>query len=108
MKKPTDREYSKRTLNQMIVLWFIGAAFGAVVIVVELIATLMGVDGYAAAITIHLPELLAYIGAPITGGVVGYLIKSALENREKIKKNGPAEYDPGDTEAEFMEENYRE
>ena len=105
MKKPTDQEYSKRTLNRMIVLWFAGAAFGAAVIVVELAATLVGIDGYAAAITIHLPELLLYIGAPISGGIVGYLIKSALENREKIRKNGSADAAAeADAEYEFVDE----
>jgi hypothetical protein len=71
----------------MVALWFVGAVFGAVVITVELVATLAGVDGYAMAITIHLPELLTYIGAPVGGGILGYLLKSAFENREKIRQN---------------------
>lgn len=79
------REYSKRVIRAMIVLWFIGAAFGAAVIIVEVVAALLGNDSYSMAITIHLPELLTYIGAPVSGGIVGYLLKSAFENREKIK-----------------------
>lgn len=82
------REYSKRIIHGMIVLWFSGAVFGAAVIVVELIATLAGTDGYSAALVVHLPELLMYIGAPVGGGIVGYLLKSAFENREKIKRGG--------------------
>ena len=81
------KEYSKKIINLMIVLWFIGAAFGAIIIAVEIIATLALVEGFSMAITIHLPEWLAYIGAPITGGVMGYLIKSAMENKEKIRKS---------------------
>lgn len=81
------KEYSKKIINLMIVLWFAGAAFGAIIIAVEIIATLALVDGFSMAITIHLPEWLAYIGAPITGGIVGYLIKSAMENKEKIRKS---------------------
>ena len=81
------KEYSKRVLALMIALWFIGAAFGSVVIVIELAATLIGSGEYSIALTVHLPELLTYIGAPMTGGIIGYLIKSAMENREKIKKN---------------------
>lgn len=81
------KEYSKRVLSLMIALWFIGAAFGSVVIVIELAATLIGSGEYSIALTVHLPELLTYIGAPMTGGIIGYLIKSAMENREKIKKN---------------------
>ena len=81
------KECSKRVLALMIALWFIGAAFGSVVIVIELAATLIGSGEYSIALTVHLPELLTYIGAPMTGGIIGYLIKSAMENREKIKKN---------------------
>lgn len=81
------KQYSKRIIRAMVALWFVGAVFGAVVITVELVATLAGVDGYAMAITIHLPELLTYIGAPVGGGILGYLLKSAFENREKIRQN---------------------
>lgn len=81
------KEYSKRKINAMLVLWFIGAVFGAAVVVVELVASLIVRDSYGMAPTIHLPELLAYIGAPVGGGIVGYLLKSAFENREKIKHN---------------------
>lgn len=76
------KEYSKKIINLMIVLWFVGSAYGAVVIAVELIASLILANG---SIVVHLPELMAYIGAPITGGIVGYLIKSAMENKEKIR-----------------------
>jgi hypothetical protein len=79
----------------MVWLWFAGAIFGAAVIVVELFATLAGVDGYTMAITIHLPELLAYIGAPVGGGILGYLLKSAFENREKIKQAYNPDFDRG-------------
>lgn len=85
------KEYSKQVLALMIALWFIGAIFGGVVIIVELVATLIGSGEYSMALTVHLPELLAYIGAPMTGGIIGYLIKSAMENREKIKKNDSTE-----------------
>lgn len=83
------KEYSKQVLALMIALWFIGAIFGGVVIIVELVATLIGSGEYSMALTVHLPELLTYIGAPMTGGIIGYLIKSAMENREKIKKDDP-------------------
>lgn len=80
------KEYSKKVIHLMIILWFIGAIFGAAIIIVEVIATFVFI--YSATITIHLPELLAYIGAPMGFGVVGYLLKSAFENKEKIKKGG--------------------
>lgn len=81
------KEYSKRIIRKMIALWFAGAIFGAAVIVIEIIGVLRGVDSYSMGLTIHLPELLSYIGMPVGGGIVGYLLKSAFENREKIKQN---------------------
>ena len=70
------QEYSKRVLGAMILLWFAGALFGAAVVVVQVLG-----DAY----TTDLSSLLSYIGLPMGGGIVSYLIKSALENREKIK-----------------------
>lgn len=72
------REYSKAALTAMIVLWFIGAVFGMAVVIWQLIT---------AAYTVNIGDVLMYIGAPMTGGIVGYLVKSAVENREKIKKD---------------------
>lgn len=83
MKRKTIKQYSKKIINAMVILWFAGAVFGAVVIVVELICFS----------TIHLPELLTYIGAPMGCGIVGYLAKSAFENKEKIKQNYIEDYD---------------
>lgn len=81
------KEYSKQKINAMLVLWFVGAFFGMAVVIVELVATLIQSDGYGMTSTVHLPELLTYIGAPVGGGILGYLLKSAFENREKIKHN---------------------
>ena len=39
--------------------------------------------------TVNLSDLLVYIGAPMTGGIVTYLLKSAYENKEKIKQTTP-------------------
>lgn len=78
----------------MIILWFAGAAFGAAVIIVELVGVFCGTDSYSLGLTVHLPELLNYIGMPVSGGIVGYLLKSAFENREKIRQN----YIPDDSD----------
>lgn len=85
----TQREYSKRALTAMIVLWFIGAAFGMAVVVWQLVT---------AAYTVNIGDVLMYIGAPMTGGIVGYLVKSAVENREKIKKDASDEESGGRAE----------
>lgn len=85
------REYSKKIIRLMIILWFAGAVFGAAVIIVELFGVFCGTGSYSLGMTVHLPELLSYIGMPVGGGIVGYLLKSAFENREKIKQNYIAE-----------------
>ena len=35
---------------------------------------------------VPLADYLMYIGAPMTGGIVSYMLKSAFENREKIRR----------------------
>ncbi len=87
------KQYSKKIITMMISLWFLGAVFGAVVIVVELAGILAGVEGYSMGLTVHLPELLSYIGMPVGGGIIGYMCKSAFENREKIKQKYIENYD---------------
>ena len=75
MKKKALQEYSKKVLSLMIILWFAGAIFGMAVIVYQAFA----VPEY-----LTLDSLLNYIGLPMTGGIIGYLIKSAVENKQKI------------------------
>ena len=73
------KEYSKRVIRLMVILWFIGAAFGMIVIVVQLCT---------GAYYISLDAVMNYIGIPVGGGIVSYMLKSAWENKEKIKKGG--------------------
>lgn len=70
--KSKPKEFSKKVLAAMTVLWFLAAAFGGVIV---------WVNGYG------LEALLSYVGAPMTGGIIGYMVKSAMENKEKIKKS---------------------
>ena len=87
--KKKKREYSKAAITAMIVLWFVGAVFGMAVVVWQLVT---------AAYTVNIGDVLMYIGGPMTGGIVGYLVKSAIENKEKIKKNTPSEESCGRAE----------
>lgn len=80
------KEYAKKIVRLMIVLWFIGAVFGAVVIVIEMILLLLDGEKYSE-ITVHLPELLNYIGLPVSGSIVGYLLKFAFLNKAVHKEN---------------------
>ncbi len=77
-RKPTFAEFSKKVIGALIAVWFVGAIIGVAVVAAQ---TVRG--DY----TVNLSDLLLYIGAPMTGGIVTYLLKSAYENREKIKQN---------------------
>ena len=77
------QEYSKRCIAAMIVLWFLIALFAVGVVVYQLLHT------YSPEY-VTIDSLLNYVGVPMTGGIVGYLIKSAIENKQKIK-NGTDE-----------------
>lgn len=79
-KKKRFKEFSKKALAAMIVLWFIGAA----VVIAVVIAQVVRGD-----LTVNTTDLTTYICTPMTGGVLGYMLKSAIENKEKIKGNIP-------------------
>ena len=89
MKISDIKKNADRIIWRMIQVWFGGVIFGAVLILAEYIATLIvALIGTAyITVTIHLPEYLLYIGGPVTGGIVTGLVKSALENKEKIRQN---------------------
>lgn len=92
-KRRTTKQYSKRIISAIIVAWFAGIAFGMAVVVWQMIR---------APDAVSLDSLLTYIGAPMGCGIVGYLAKSAFENREKIKAQYIPEYD------NLMEETHEE
>ena len=79
-KKSTLTEFSKKVIAALVAVWFVGALVGVAVVAVQ---TLRG------DMTVNLSDLLVYIGAPMTGGIVTYLLKSAYENKEKIKQTTP-------------------
>ena len=79
-KKKRFKEFSKKALAAMIVLWFIGAA----VVIAVVIAQVVRGD-----LTVNTTDLTTYICTPMTGGVLGYMLKSAVENKEKIKGKVP-------------------
>jgi hypothetical protein len=60
----------------MIALWFAVAMFGMIIVFLQAQRGeySSGLDG-----------LFGYVGLPMGGGIVAYLIKSAVENREKIR-----------------------
>ena len=94
-KKSKLQEYSKRCIAAIIALWFVVAIYG---IVVESILLVNSPE------TVSLESLFGYVGIPMTGGIVGYLIKSAMENKIKIKGNITSNEDIEEQIYEDMEE----
>ena len=76
--KAKFREFSKRVIIAMTLLWFLGAIFGGV---------------YVWKTQSDLPSLLEYIGNPMSVGILGYLLKSAFENKTKIERGGSITHD---------------
>lgn len=66
--------FSKKCLAAMIVLWFI-AAFVCVGVVIA--------QAVRGDMTVNTSDLVTCVGIPMTGGVIGYMIKSALEDNRK-------------------------
>lgn len=82
-KERSKKEFSKKAIISMTFLWFFGALFAFFVVAYQL---------FRGDMTVALSDLLLYIGAPMTGGIVSYMIKSATENKEKIKGENTYEY----------------
>ena len=75
-KKKSFVRFSKKCLAAMIVLWFIAAFVCVGVVVMQLLRGDM---------TVNTADLVTCVGMPMTGGVIGYMIKSALEDNVKKK-----------------------
>ena len=75
MKRRWKTEYSKIILGALTLFWFLGAILGGAIA-----ADAAAHENYS-----PLDSVLVYIGAPMSGGVVSYMIKSAGENRERIR-----------------------
>ena len=80
------KEFSKRVILMLTGAWFLCAVLGIAVVAVQLVRGDYGTS---------LSELLLYVGAPMTGGIVSYMLKSAYENKEKIRdgREAPSQID---------------
>ena len=75
-KKRGFTRFSKKCIAAMIVLWFIAAAACVCVVITQLIRGDM---------TVNTADLVTCVSMPLTGGVLGYMIKSAVEDNRKEK-----------------------
>lgn len=64
------KEFSKKIVVAMTLLWFLTAFFAIFIVSFE---------------PTMLESLLSFVGLPVSSAIVSYLVKSAFENREKIK-----------------------
>lgn len=76
------REFSKWFIRVVVVVWIIGAIYGAIFNVVQLCIVATAAEYIS--VNIDLTGYLMYIATPLTGGIIGYMAKAAFENREKI------------------------
>lgn len=80
----TLHEFSKWFIRVAVIVWIIGAVFGAAIIGMELY---VAASRDYSSISVDLTGYLMYIATPLTGGILGYMGKAAFENREKIKQH---------------------
>lgn len=71
-KKLQMREFSKVVIVAFAVVWLMAALYGG---------------WYAVAYETGFSDLLLFIGAPMTAGLVGYFCKAGFENVKKIKNS---------------------
>jgi hypothetical protein len=77
-KKRSFIRFSKKCITAMIILWFLAALVCIAVVAVQLIRGDM---------TVNTSDLVSAVSIPMTGGVLGYMIKSAIEDNRKKKEN---------------------
>ena len=77
-KKKSFKRFSKKCITAMVVLWFIAVFVCIAVVAVQTVRGDM---------SINTGDLVTVVGIPMTGGVLGYMIKSAIEDNRKKKDN---------------------
>ncbi|MBQ6892636.1 MAG: hypothetical protein IJN48_00375 [Clostridia bacterium] len=88
-KKNSFVRFSKKCITAMIILWFVAVFTCVSVVITQLVRGDM---------TVNTSDLVTCVGMPLTGGVLGYMIKSAIEDNTKKK-----EYTYGDIEKETQQ-----
>lgn len=83
-KKKSFIRFSKKCITAMIVLWFVAAVTCVCVVVTQLVRGDM---------TVNTSDLVTCVGMPLTGGVLGYMIKSAVEDNSKKKETTYEEFE---------------
>lgn len=76
------REFSKQFIKVAVIVWILGAAYGAAFNAVQLYIVATATEYIS--VNIDLTGYMMYLAVPLTGGIIGYMGKAAFENREKI------------------------
>ena len=82
-----ERQYSKRILTTMCNIWIAGAWIGCGMVTLQLIANIIIGLQTGGMVLVDLSAYFGYIGGPMLGGIVGYLVKSALEEKANKRKD---------------------
>ena len=91
MKKKTKtdfvlwaRQYSKRLITALLVLWAVGAAIGAVYEFIRLFTypEIASMDAF-----------YIYLAVPLSCGIPSYIVPNIFLNREKVRQNYIPNYD---------------
>jgi len=78
------RQYSKRLIAALLIMWAIGALIGAVY---EFIRLRISPE------TASMDAFYIYLAAPFSFGIPSYVIPNIYLNREKVKQNYIPDYD---------------
>lgn len=89
------RQYSKRLITFIFVVWTVGAFVGVVYEFLRLIQTPE---------TASMDSLYIYLAVPMTCGVTSYLIANTLLNKEKVRQNYIPDYDKTVLGGEYADE----
>ena len=84
-KKKSFKRFSKKCITAMVVLWFMAAFVCMAVVMIQLLR---------GDVTVNTSDLVSVVGIPMTGGVLGYMIKSALEDNRKRDEHDEETFKP--------------
>jgi len=84
------KQFSKWFIRIAVIVWVLGAIFGALFLVAELFCIYMHPE---AGITLDTAAYFNYIAIPLSSGGVAYLLKSAFETVTSMKQCYQTNYD---------------
>lgn len=78
------KQYSKRLIAALLIMWAIGAVIGVIYEFIRL---------YAFPETASMDSFYIYLAVPLSCGIPSYVVPNIFLNREKVKQNYIPDYD---------------